>query len=156
MHPHAQLITDFYAAFARRDAEAMAAAYHDDVVFSDPVFGELQGERARDMWRMLCARAADLRITCSGVTADDNQGRAHWEAHYTFSATGRPVWNRIDARFGFKAGKIVRHADRFDLYRWAAQALGPKGRLLGWLPPVQRKIQRTAARGLDAFVAARA
>jgi len=44
--PHAALVQRFYAAFDARDAEAMAACYHPDVVFSDPVFGELRGERA--------------------------------------------------------------------------------------------------------------
>src|SRR5437870_3755102 len=30
MHPHETLIRDFYSAFARRDAEAMAGCYHRD------------------------------------------------------------------------------------------------------------------------------
>ena len=33
------LITRFYQAFQRLDAEAMVACYSDDIVFSDPVFG---------------------------------------------------------------------------------------------------------------------
>ena len=33
---HSALITRFYLAFQRLDAEAMAACYTDDVVFSDP------------------------------------------------------------------------------------------------------------------------
>jgi ketosteroid isomerase-like protein len=152
MTPEARLITDFYEAFARRDAEAMAACYHDDVVFSDPVFGELHGERARDMWRMLCERGQDLRITFRDVIAGETEGSAHWEARYTFSTTGRPVINVIDARFEFRDGKIIRHRDKFDLYRWACQALGPKGILLGWMPPIQRAIGAKANRGLDAYV----
>jgi len=43
----------------------------------------------------------------------------------------------------------------FDLHRWASQALGLKGLLLGWAPPVRRAIRRRAARGLEAFIAAR-
>ena len=39
-------------------------------------------------------------------------------ATYTFSATGRTVVNRIRARFDFRDGKIVRHVDSFDLWRW--------------------------------------
>ena len=49
------LITQFYEAFQRLDAEAMAACYTDDVLFSDPVFGELRGRNVGDMWRMLTA-----------------------------------------------------------------------------------------------------
>jgi len=41
----------------------------------------------------------------------------------------------------------------FDLYRWARQALGIKGLVLGWTPPVQRAIRRRAIRSLDAFAA---
>ena len=40
---HNALITEFYSAFQRLDAEAMAACYTADVVFSDPAFGELRG-----------------------------------------------------------------------------------------------------------------
>ena len=61
--------------------------------------------------------------------------------------------NRIDAAFTFRDGRIVRHQDRFDLYRWARQALGPKGVLLGWLPPVQDAIRRQAAATLAAWQA---
>ena len=45
-----------YAAFARRDAEAMAACYADDASFSDPAFPDLRGEPVRDMCRILIAR----------------------------------------------------------------------------------------------------
>lgn len=36
---HSALITRFYQAFQRLDAEAMVACYSDDVLFSDPAFG---------------------------------------------------------------------------------------------------------------------
>jgi ketosteroid isomerase-like protein len=151
MHDHARLIDSFYAAFAKRDAEAMCACYHDDVEFSDPVFGPLSGERAKAMWKMLCARAKDLEITYRDVTADDERGSAHWEARYPFSATGRHVHNVIEASFRFKDGKIVRHDDTFDLWRWSGMALGPIGKVFGWLPPLQRSIQKKALAGLDLY-----
>ncbi|MBL8605338.1 MAG: nuclear transport factor 2 family protein [Myxococcales bacterium] len=150
-HPNAALIESFYTAFQRRDAAAMGALYADDVRFSDPVFTDLRGPRARAMWAMLCERGKDLTLEFSGVEADDHAGRAHWEARYTFSATGRKVHNVIDARFVFRDGKIVEHVDQFDLWRWSRMALGPMGVLLGWSPMVQNKIRGQAARGLDAF-----
>src|SRR5688500_8756564 len=100
-HPHAELIEKFYTAFQRRDAETMASCYHQDIVFSDPVFQELRGPRAGAMWKMLCERAKTLAIEFSDVAADDRTGRAHWDARYEFSATGRNVVNRIDAKFEF-------------------------------------------------------
>lgn len=152
-HPHAALIETFYAAFARRDAGAMAACYHQDAEFSDPVFPLLRGAEVAGMWRMLCERGADLRIEYRGIDADDTTGRAHWEAWYSFSATGRAVHNVIDAEFVFRDGRILRHRDRFDFHRWAAQALGPVGRLLGWTPIVKRRVRTQAAAALSRFLA---
>jgi ketosteroid isomerase-like protein len=151
MHPHERLIREFYAAFARRDAEAMARCYHDDVFFSDPAFPGLRGEEARDMWRMLLARATDLEVVLDEAAADAQGGSARWTATYTFSGTGRPVVNRISAMFAFRDGLIVRHYDRFSFWRWSAQALGPLGRFLGWFAPVKWMVRRRAARGLERF-----
>ncbi|TDY21648.1 ketosteroid isomerase-like protein [Paraburkholderia sp. BL6665CI2N2] len=150
-HTNTELIQRFYTAFQQRDAETMVACYADDVVFSDPAFGELRGEEARDMWRMLVARAQDFSLTFEGVEADDRSGRAHWIASYLFSQTGRAVVNRIDARFVFRDGRIVEHRDSFDLWSWTRQALGLKGTLLGWSPLVQRAIRAQARKGLELY-----
>ena len=153
MHPNEALIRRFYEAFARGDGAAMAACYAPDVHFSDPVFTDLRGARAGAMWKMLTGRAADLKVEASAFRADDRAGSAHWEAWYTFSATGRAVHNVIEARFEFRDGLIVRHADTFDFWRWTRMALGLPGVLLGWSPLVQNKVRGQAAKGLDAFLA---
>jgi ketosteroid isomerase-like protein len=153
-HPHAALIARFYDAFQRRDAAAMAACYHRDVHFTDEVFPDLRGPQAGAMWAMLCARGKDLRVEPSAITADDAQGRARWDAWYTFSGSGRPVHNIIQAEFGFRDGLIVRHVDRFDFQRWARQALGVSGLVLGGTRFMRRKVQSTAARSLAAWMAA--
>ena len=154
MHPNAQLIQNFYTAFQNRDAAGMAACYHPDVVFSDPVFPHLESARAIAMWQMFCARAekSGLRLEFSNIQADDQSGRAHWDAHYTFGQTGRPVLNQIDAAFTFRDGKIIKHTDSFDLWKWAGMALGPRGQLLGWTPFVQAAIRKSADRGLEAYI----
>lgn len=146
------VIERFYDAFSRRDAEGMRACYHPDVTFSDPVFTELRGDRARAMWSMLCERGKDLRVEASGFEADGEQGRAHWEAWYTFSGTNRKVHNVIDATFAFRDGLIYEHTDVFDLKRWARQALGSlPGALAGgaWM---QKKIRATAAKSLELYI----
>ncbi|WP_298829981.1 nuclear transport factor 2 family protein [uncultured Piscinibacter sp.] len=150
MHPHAQLIERFYAAFARRDWAGMAACYHPEVHFSDEVF-DLHGADAGAMWRMLVTSGRDLSVDASGIEADDRCGRAHWDARYTFSATGRRVLNRIDARFEFRDALIVRHVDRFDFWAWARQALGLPGLLLGWSSFLKGKVRARAAKSLEAF-----
>lgn len=155
-HPNAQIIERFYQAFQRRDAEAMAACYSADVQFSDPVFTHLQGAEAGDMWRMLTSRAQDFSLTYEGVEADDGSGKARWVAAYTFTQTGRRVINHIQAHFEFRDGLICRHVDEFDLWKWSRQALGAKGALLGWAPPVQSAIRVQAAKGLAIYRAQRA
>ncbi len=147
------LIHTFYEAFAKRDAEGMAACYHTDIRFSDPAFPKLEGPAAGAMWRMLCERGADLEIVHSQVTASDAEGSAHWDATYTFSATGRKVHNRIDAAFKFKDGKIIEHRDTFDLWAWSRMALGMKGTLLGWSSLVRNKVQGQAGGQLKKFMA---
>ena len=150
-HPHTELINRLYTALAARNGTAMGACYADDASFSDPVFRNLDASGVRTMWAMLCSRATDLNVEVSGVEADDTRGRARWVATYTFSKTGRKVRNVIDAEFEFRDGLIVRHTDRFDLWRWAGMALGLKGTLLGWTPLVQNAIRKEAMRGLEAF-----
>lgn len=147
------LVARFYTAFQAKDVEGMVACYTPDVRFSDPVFPDLVGDRARGMWRMLVARGKDLRLEFRDVRADDRAGTAHWEAWYTFSATGRQVHNVIDASFTFRDGLIATHTDRFDLYRWTRHALGAKGALFGWSPIVQGAIRRQADRSLTKFLA---
>jgi ketosteroid isomerase-like protein len=152
---HSALITRFYQAFQRLDAEAMVACYSDDVLFSDPAFGILQGKDAGDMWRMLTTRAKDFSLTFDNVRADERSGGAHWVATYLFNQTGRVVINDIQARFVFRDGKICEHHDSFEMWQWARQALGMKGLLLGWTPWLQGKVRAQALKGLRTFQAAR-
>lgn len=150
MHANHALIESFYRAFAGRYADAMVACYHPQIHFTDEVF-DLRGPEAGAMWKMLCERGEDLEISFSGVEADEQSGRAHWDATYTFGATGRLVHNSIDARFEFLDGKIVRHVDTFDFWKWSRQALGPPGWLLGWSGFLRGKVSGTAARQLARY-----
>jgi ketosteroid isomerase-like protein len=147
------LIRDLYTAMASRDAAAMATCYTPDAHFSDPVFTDLKGPQIGAMWAMLCTRAKSLKVMLVDVDAGDNDGQAHWEAIYPFSKTGRMVHNKIAARFVIRDGKIADHHDDFPLWRWTGMALGVKGHLLGWLPPVQNAIRREAAKSLAEFMA---
>lgn len=158
-HPNQATLERFYTAFASLDDATMANCYAQDVVFEDPVF-RLQGRReVAGMWRMLCTATrtqapADWKLVFSDVEADGRTGRAHWDAHYRFSRTGRLVHNRIDADFGFDAqGRIQRHRDHFDFWRWSRQALGMPGLLLGWTPFLRNQVRAQAAAGLRRFLA---
>jgi hypothetical protein len=45
----------------------------------------------------------------------------------------------------------VRHYDHFSFWRWASQALGPAGRVLGWFAPLKWKVRKDAALALERF-----
>lgn len=149
MADNAEVIRTLYDALDRHDGETMAGLYAPDGRFKDPAFGELSGEEAGDMWRMLTSRSEDLSVELADHEADADTGGAHWIATYTFS-TGRPVVNDIHAKFMFRDGKIVDHQDSFSFHRWARQALGPAGWVLG-LPPFSAIVHGRASRQLEEF-----
>jgi ketosteroid isomerase-like protein len=152
MNSNEQLMTKFYTAFQKLDYKTMQDCYADDIVFSDPGFGLLQGDEAKAMWEMLCKRAKDFSLEFSNTVSEDEYGTCNWTATYIFSKTGRTVVNNIKAHMKFADGKISEHSDAFKLSTWAAQALGWKGWLLGWTGFMQRKIQQQARKGLEEFM----
>ena len=147
-----QIIQNFYESFAGNNADAMISCYADDIEFSDPAFGLLKGEDAKNMWKMLVERAKDnIKIEFKNVVADDKKGSADWTADYLFSKTGRKVFNEIHADFEFQDGKIIKHTDNFDLWKWSKQALGISGVLLGWSSFLKNKIQKNARESLAEY-----
>ena len=121
-----------YEGLDSHDGEAMASCYAPDAHFSDPVFPELTGAQAGDMWRMLTSRATDLSVELPEAKADAEAGSALWIATYTFGATGRNVVNRVRSDFRFDdAGLITEQHDDFPFWKWSRQALGPAGLALG-------------------------
>ncbi len=147
------IIESFYQAFKNLDAETMADCYHKDIVFEDPAFGVLKGERAKNMWQMLCEsqKGKNFVVNTYNITCNEKTGSAHWEAFYKFSKTGRKIHNKIDAEFIIKDGKIIKHTDHFNLHNWAKQALGFKGYLMGGTSFFKRKLQLQTNRLLDKF-----
>ena len=146
-------IERLYAAMDRHDGEAMAACYAPGATFTDPVFVGLSDGEPQDMWRMLVGRSRDMTVELVEQGADGEEwGTARWIARYTFGQTGRPVVNDVRSEFKFDpAGLIVRQRDEFDFWRWARQALGKTGLLLGWTPVLKHSVRDKARAGLAAF-----
>ncbi len=145
-------INRLYAGLDRHDGDAMAACYADSATFSDPAFPDLRGAQPGDMWRMLTARATDLRCELVESEAGDSEGSATWVANYTFGDTGRQVINRVRSNFRFDAvGLIAEQRDEFSFWTWSRQALGLPGALLGWTPMLRAKVQSNAAAQLARF-----
>ncbi|MDP3139499.1 MAG: nuclear transport factor 2 family protein [Burkholderiaceae bacterium] len=158
MQPPQVILEKLYTAFARLDAATMAECYTQDAQFDDEVFSLRGQAEVAGMWSMLCeatrSKGADVwKLQHSDVQADTRAGSAHWVADYRFSATGRMVRNRIDSRFTFDAaGLIATQRDRFNFWRWARQALGLPGLLLGWTPWLRNKVRRQAATNLRRYL----
>src|SRR5918998_3000926 len=128
-------IRTLYAGLDSHDGEAMASCYAPDAHFSDPVFPDLNGPQAGDMWRMLTSRATDLSVELPEAKADAEAGAARWIATYTFGATGRHVVNRVRSDFRFDdSGLIAEQQDDFPFWRWSRQAPGGAGPQLGRTP----------------------
>lgn len=150
-HPNDELVERFYAAFARCDGAAMAACYAPTAQFSDPVFVDLRDGEPGAMWRMLTSHSRDLVVMLLEHDADDERGRAHWVADYTFS-NGNKVHNDVRARFRFEDGLIAEHVDSFSFHAWSRQSLGRIGTALGWTPLLRNMVRTKARAGLDEFL----
>jgi ketosteroid isomerase-like protein len=111
--PETDLIAHFYAAFQRRDAEAMVACYAPDVVFCDPAFGTLRGGEAGDMWRMLLARSTELTVSLENASVNEpGSGRKG-------VSTGRQEARREDGQQGGQEGE--REGERQASANWVAR-----------------------------------
>lgn len=141
--PHNNLIQSFYQSFSDKNVSGMIQCYHENIFFHDPAFGTLQGEDVKSMWKMLLERGKEnLSIEFDNIREDEKGGEATWCARYTYGPKKRNVINKVNASFEFKEGKIIRHTDYFDLWRWSRQALGLSGWLLGWSSFMKMKIQQ--------------
>ena len=150
---HQQLIEQFYTAFQQKDAAKMISCYDDDVVFEDPAFGQLRGAKAKSMWKMLIERGKDsLTIDFYKVQGTPTGGSATWEARYLFGKEQRPVHNIIQAQFVISDGKIIKHTDRFNFWRWSSMALGATGRMLGFTGYLQDKVRRGTREALHRYM----
>lgn len=152
MNTNEVLLTHFYTSFAKVNPNEMSKCYHDKVQFSDPIFGLLKGKEVFNMWEMLLEKSnGNLVIDFSEVKADDYSGSVKCIATYRFSKTNRKVVNNIHSKFQFQDNLIVKQTDDFDLWKWASQALGLSGFLLGWTGYLQKKIQQKASNSLKSF-----
>ena len=154
---NAQIIEAFYTAFKNLDADKMASFYHQDVEFTDPAFGHLKGDRASQMWKMLLSRQQGKAfiITYNNIKTEGERGSADWEAIYHFGPKQRKVHNKINAAFEFKEGKIIKHTDHFDLHKWAKQAIGFKGYLIGGTSFFKRKLNQQTVGLLNQYISSK-
>ena len=153
MTANEQIIHHFFSAFQKKEVKTMQDSYAENAIFNDAVFGTLDATQVKAMWQMLLARSGDINITFNNIK-EFGEGKvlANWEASYVFSSTGNKVVNKVKAEFTIAAGKITQHNDRFDFYKWAKQAFGGGGFLLGWTNFFQQRVRLTAKQKLEKYM----
>lgn len=109
MHPNAQLVENFYRAFARRDYAAMLACYAPDIEFQDEIFS-LRGKRVGAMWHMLCAASPDLQITFNNVQADARAAARIGKRAMSLGRRNGPCITFSTPRFVSATAKLFRSA----------------------------------------------
>lgn len=127
----ASIVREFYSAFQSKDSQMMANLYHDEASFYDPAFGKLNATEVRAMWTMLCSSSKDLVIEFEILSSNEGEVKTKWQAYYSFGKKKRKVHNVIVSTIEVKGAKIYRHIDEFNLHKWAKQAMGVSGYLLG-------------------------
>ena len=154
MHPSQKLVQRFFHAFAEGDYLGMQQCLHSDVEFTDIGF-DLSGKQVSAMWHMICEKGTQIMFR--NVQADDAQGTAQWECHYDFQkdegSKPHSVHNVIEARFRFENGLIREHHDSCDFERWARQALGLVGAVLGEFEFLHKKVRESANAKIEKFIA---
>ncbi len=146
------LIIEFYSAFQKRDAKKMAQCYHEQIAFSDPAFGTLNGPEAALMWKMLCRSAKDLRLEYQILSVSDTNAKVRWEAFYTYGKNKRKVHNKVKAVLEFADDKIIRHKDNYSLWKWAAQTMGLNGIIIGGASFFKKRLQKQSREMLQRFL----
>ena len=138
-----ETIYHFYSSLGSGDVNAMISCYHPEVVFEDPVFGELRGDRVSNMWRMLLNNAeTPPTIKVEGMQLLRGTVGCIWTAKYTYGKNKRTIHNVVESHFVFKGDLIIDHRDKFDLYIWIKQAAGMAGFLFGWTKPYHKALRK--------------
>ncbi len=146
------IIEKFYTAFQNLDSKTMNSLLADDIVFEDPAFGKLKGEKVKYMWQFLCENAKNFKVEFSDIKTKGNKGTGHWEAFYTFSQTGNKVHNVIDSKFEFKDGLITKHQDDFSLKKWVKQAMGSAVGLIGGSFLMKNAVRKQSNKLLEKYI----
>ncbi len=156
MNENERLVSRFYSALAKLDANTLNACYSSNIVFYDPMFELLKGNEVTAMWQMLCKNAKNFSLLYDSI-ADAGEGyyNCNWKASYTFSKTGRAVVNNGKAYMKIENGFITEHSDAWSLHTWSAQALGIMGKLFGWNNYFRRKLKNSAKRRLMDYMEGR-
>lgn len=163
MSAHYNIVYSYFDAFKQLDWKTMQNCYTEEAIFLDAVMGGLYGEEIKAMWQMLLSRNKGIAITVKNMEFDGEEVinsagiagyycKVHWDAVYTFTPTGKKVHNKIISNIRVENDKIAEQFDQFGFYRWARQAFGLTGALLGWTPFFRKKVMNKARNNLKNYI----
>ncbi len=149
-HLTSQTLYRYFTALVARDTQGMQNCYAHGVRFEDPIFN-LNGDREiMAMWALLFGPGRlptdrtnkgqggltnTWAVDFHTVKTLQNHGSVRWEVTFRYAPTGRIVHNSVYSQFHFDDdGLILSQRDNFDFWRWARQAHGFLGMMLGWTP----------------------
>ena len=139
-----EIAIKFYDAFASADVETLKKLYDEKLIFNDEIFVGLSYEETIKMWSSLLIGNKDMSIKYTIKEYSENKVKVEWIADYLFSASRRKVRNVIIANMEIENGKIIKHTDEFNFYKWSKMALGTLGLLLVWTSFFRNKVRKGA------------
>jgi limonene-1,2-epoxide hydrolase len=122
----AEVVGQFYAAFERKDVDAMEKLYAPRLRFQDAIFSFDSAAGATHMWRKLFQVDPNAKLKFTLDSAEGSTVKGHWVADYHVG--GRPVHNEVSTTMKVEGGRILEHTDDFSWKKWAPQAF-PAGRI---------------------------
>ncbi|MFT3903957.1 MAG: nuclear transport factor 2 family protein [Niabella sp.] len=147
-----ELIAHFFNAFARLDHEEMNNCLSSEVMFSEPLFGILQGDDVSNLNRMKCARLKDFKLKVQQVEElDDEYLTCSWVVDYCHADTGSRVVMPIKSFLRVIDGKITEYSDAYRLSTWLAKVHGVTGVLFGWTGTMKKRAMKKYAVRLANF-----
>lgn len=148
-----QVVEKFYEAFSRRNAAIMNSCYAEDIVYSNPVYGLLQGQEVHCMWELFCKEVHHFSLTFGTITEiDEEYITCNWTAKYNDIVTGRQIIKKAKAFMRINKGIIVEHSDAFNINTWMTQHFGWKGYLFGWTYYMKRSVFKKARKRLKTYM----
>ncbi|WP_018629278.1 nuclear transport factor 2 family protein [Niabella aurantiaca] len=147
-----EIIELFFSAFGSLDHRGMNALYSKEIIYSDPLFGMLEGEQVADKWEMVCMGIREFELTVIKTEEIDHEyATCKWKATWRSSRSNRRIRFEAKSFMRFADQQIIEHSDGFSLTKWIAQAYGIKGEFFGWTNFMKRRVQKEYQRRLEAF-----
>jgi hypothetical protein len=153
LHPNVVLLERFYTGIQNSDIAAIRTCYAPNVVLLRPgLWRATRRQDGSDVGHVIQPRRAP---------ADHLQRPIRRRLH-RLGTLGSPLRVRQDRapgpqpdhlRISLRRARVAEHRDSFRVYRWAAMAIGPVGRLAGWTPLLRSALHKETVRLLDRFQA---